>query len=247
MQRFQQVLAALFLSVLHIFFFGCITPGKVQEASSPSSTALEPTLEPAEDGDEAPSVIHSTVGPYELVTPEEVELLDSGSIKVKFEADCATLGSDRVVVWSDPQDERLAYVGILFAKSECKKGGPKGFERVISPGMTEFGTGLPDQAKVRPMKSAEFRLAPVTSVVIDAVKGVSMTYTAPCEQVVGSQVLSSLEPRSKTLSVAIVYPLSGCKAGPSKTFSGRFDTESDEYLILGGGEKDLLPRPMWIQ
>lgn len=247
MRNHQLKVLVLRLAIPLLAAFGCVTPEASKSQSTPSDTALEPTIDNSDGGDEVVGTPHSQVGPYQILTPETVDLLDNGSIKVEFEAPCASLGSDRVIVWSDPSNERLAKVGVLFAQSECRKGGPRSFERTVSPGMSEFVNNLPDQAKVRPMKAGEFRLVPATSVVVEAAKGARLTYAAPCEQISGNQLVSTLEPRSKTLSVGIIFPVSGCKSGASKTFTSQFDTESDEYLALGAGEQDLVTRPMWVQ
>lgn len=247
--KFGQLIQASW--IVSVSLTACVSTQGLKP-SDPSATALEPTLEVgAEGGDsgEGSTIQHSQVGPYMLIAPDSAEIDDdTGALEIEFSAPCAQLQLDRVVVWVGRSESSIAKIGLIYAESECKRGSVRQFERTITQGMTEYqALSNLAQPKIRAMAVNDFQLVPATSVIIEPDKQATVTYSASCATVAESSVVTAWDPRSKTMAAAVLYPKSACPAGPAKAHVLKFNSDSDEFQTLGGGEKDLSLRPMWIK
>lgn len=244
-QRGRQ-LSLLSRILLALVAAGCATPSSGPVPAEPSANALEPTLDDSEPPEEV-ATPRSQIGPYLLIAPDRVALDDeTGSLEVAFSVPCTNLQLDRVVVWGDGKGPAKA--GVIYPESECRKGQTTKFERTISPAMTEYGAlGKMEQPRVRAMASSEFQIVPAASVIIEPSKQATVSYAAPCTSVEHATVVTAWDPGAKAMAAAVLLPRSGCRAGGSTNHQLRYDGESDEYQMLGGGEKDLTLRPMWIK
>lgn len=229
----------------------CVTtkdPTQNPSLAEPSATALEPTLDPSDRSDDA-TASQPQVGPYLLIAPDSADIDDeSGALEVEFSVPCSSLQLDRVVVFGGRDAKTPARVGLIYAESECKKGKVQRFERSIAPGMTEYGAlANMDQPRVKVMAMNDFQLVPATSVIIEPEKLATVSYSASCSTVLDPSIITAWDPRTKTLAAAVLYPKTACKPAASQVHQLKFASDSDEYQTLGGGEKDLSLRPMWIK
>ena len=229
----------------------CVTtkdPSQHPGPAEPSASALEPTLDAADRTDDALAQ-QPQVGPYMLIAPDSADIDDeSGALEVEFSAPCSSLQLDRVVVFGGRDAKTPARIGLIYAESECKKGKVQRFERSIAPGMTEYGAlANMEQPKVKVMALNDFQLVPATSVIIEPEKLATVSYSASCSTVSDSSIVTAWDPRTKTMAAAVLFPKTSCKSAAAQVHQLKFAADSDEYQTLGGGEKDLSLRPMWIK